>query len=328
MIIDRLNVVWRKPFGLPVTVKAGRQDIKLGEGWLVLEGNPRDGSRTLFFDAIRLTADLPDIDTTVDLIYIDNHRNSSWWIRPFNDADLDLVEQDERGAIVWVTNKSIERSRIDGYFIYKRDHNPNAVTGVSGETYTFGAALTRSVDEHWKYHLEAAPQFGNKNGKSVCAFAANTRLSYHFLNPTSSVLHFGYDYLSGDEDPNQNFDKLWGRIAMWSNLYTGPIDSIDGRSDDSSNLHRIYGGFVFEPIEKAEILAYYHLLFADEQTPAAGTSRHGRFRGQLLTSQFKYTFNKHLTNRVNFELFCPGNFYNSDLNDPAVFLRYEVVVSW
>jgi hypothetical protein len=42
-------------FGLTVNIKGGRQDIIFGEGWLVLDGTPQDGSSTISFDAVRAT---------------------------------------------------------------------------------------------------------------------------------------------------------------------------------------------------------------------------------------------------------------------------------
>ena len=45
-ILDNLNIQWKKPFDLPVTASVGRQDIFLGDGWLVGDGTPEDGSFT------------------------------------------------------------------------------------------------------------------------------------------------------------------------------------------------------------------------------------------------------------------------------------------
>ena len=44
--------------GVPLDFKIGRQDLFLGNGWLVGDGTPLDGSRTFYFDAIRATLPL------------------------------------------------------------------------------------------------------------------------------------------------------------------------------------------------------------------------------------------------------------------------------
>lgn len=43
-LFDKLNVTWRNVLDLPLTITAGRQDIKLDSGWLVSDGTP--GQRT------------------------------------------------------------------------------------------------------------------------------------------------------------------------------------------------------------------------------------------------------------------------------------------
>ena len=60
----------------------------LGQGWLVADGTPApcDGSRTFYFDAARFTVDLAE-KTKLDLIYITQHPNSDWWLKPINDRE-------------------------------------------------------------------------------------------------------------------------------------------------------------------------------------------------------------------------------------------------
>ena len=329
-LFDHLNVKLSNILGLPLSVTAGRQDIKLGNGWLVSEGTPLDGTRTIFFDALRLTAKLGE-KTTADAIIIDNYPNSAKRIRPFNDRGLDLVEQDEQGAILYVSHRPDGDTRLDGYFIYKRDHERARASGVEGEIYTFGALLEGKFTENLKYSTELAPQFGHKNGKPLCAFGSTNKLTYLFNDALGNQVYVGYEYASGSRDSDQNFDKLWAREVKWSNIYTGPIDAIDGRTIDSSNLHRAAVGWLCEPVKDVEVQGAYHLLFADDSTSAAGAgalSRRGHFRGQLITAQVKQKISEHISHRVTAELFCPGNFYSDANNDPAVFARYEIVLSW
>lgn len=331
VVFDKLNVTWRNFLGWPVRVVAGRQDICLGSGWLVGEGTPRDGSRTFFSDAIRLTAELKDLKTTVDAIFIDNHANSSYYVHPLNDRDLDLVEQDERGAILYVSNTSLPGRKIEGYFIYKRDHDRAVPAGVEGETYTFGARLEGKLGEKWRYDTEVAPQFGHKNGHDFGAFAGRAWLSYHCGDPHKNVVGAGYEYLSGSHDPNRNFDRLWGRYNQWNTVYTGRIDAIDGRAFDSSNLHRASFNWCCKPAKPLTFETGYHLLFADANPSGAaalGVSRSAKFRGQLLRGLVKHKWNEHLEHRVYAGFFFPGDYYTDALNDVAVFLRYQIMLTW
>jgi len=329
VLFDQLNVKWSKMFGLPMAATVGRQDIRLGEGWLVLEGTPLDGSRTIFFDAARLTYD----KTQADLIYIENHANSSYYIKPFNDDHVDLVEQDERGAILYLSNKSLEKTQIDGYFIWKHDSGARSrnARATEGDLYTFGVLVKGDLTDHWKYYAEAAPQFGHKNGYDISAFGLNSKLSYLFKDPMKNGLHLMYEYLSGGEHPAENFDRLWGRYPQWSEVYNGYVDSIEDKPAESSNLHRVGLGWSVEPTKKLEMLTSYSLLFADDnyaKGTATGLSDSGCFRGQVGSWLLKYTINEHVKGHLLGEVFGPGDFYTDSRNDVATFLRFEIVFSW
>jgi len=329
VIFDKLNIAWSEVLGLPLTLKIGRQDIKLADGWLVIEGTPRDGTRTFFFDAVRATWDAKDIKTTFDLIAIRNHANSSWFIRPFNDRDLDLIEHDETGAIFYASNKSLENTTLDGYFIYKRDDR-TANNGNHSDIYTFGARGAGTVGEHWKYRLQGAPQWGHKNGVNICAFGADSELAYHLNDKHNNAFRVGYEFRSGRSDQNGAFDILWGRYPHWSNIFNDYLSGLETLVSGPSNYHRVSFGWGCDLIEKLSLAANYHLVFAHQNpfSGATGFSSDGKFRGQVLTGRLKYAFNEHVSGHLTGEFFCPGNYYDDARNDPALFLRYEIMLSW
>ena len=331
-IFDRFNLTLRNVFDLPMTAVIGRQDITLGSGWLISDGAPLDGGRTAFFDAMRFTYNLKKYDATADIIWIENHADSAKWLKPFNDRDIDLAEQDEQGAILYLTQKTSKDGGRDLYLIYKRDSERIVSSkGDKGEIYTIGTRLYGRLNERWQYSVEFAPQFGHKNGKNLRAFGMNNQLIYNFNDEKKNKIYLGYEYLSGNDDKDKNFDRLFGRVDTWSVLYQGCIDSIDGRAYDNSNLHRVYADWETNLTEKANLRFGYNLLFADENTSAGGTnglSKSGNFRGQLLRSMLKYKVNKHITHFLEGEVFFPGDFYNNDRNDVAVFARYGILFTW
>ncbi len=330
-LFDWFNIEMKNILGLPLKAKIGRQELLIGSSWLILDGTPLDGSRTFYFDAARFTYDLDELGSTLDLVWIDNHANGSKWLKPINDQDLDIAEQDERGLIVYLSDKLNKKTQIDCYFIYKNDYDRNRSSGTEGNIYTFGSMFKSSFGDNWGYQIEIAPQFGHKNGKELSAFGSNNKFTYRSHDEKDNTFLIGYEYLSGNKDPGKHFDRVWARESRYSDLYNGCIDSIDGRDLDGTNLHRPNFGWYFKPIDKMQFLAEYSLMFADKNTIAAGTngmSEHGKFRGQLIKLKLNYAFTRHVQNAFTTELFFPGNFYNDDRNDVAMFFQYEVAFFW
>jgi hypothetical protein len=348
-IFDRFSVTWREPCGLPLRAVIGRQDIILGNGWLVLDGTPLDNSRTIFFDAVRLTWDLAACNTTIDTIYINQHADSDRWIEPFCDKDYHNIEQDEQGAIIWIANKSLAKTEVDGYFIYKHDradlgtepgdigsgHMAPWQAGDNADIYTFGTRVVHDLTDNINLMGEIAGQFGNKNGQSLCAMGANTLATYKFNDPLKHEIHVGYEFLSGDESGTdgrtEQFDPLWGRWARFSELlaYT---HALENRPGEATNLHRVNVGVSCAPCEKITLGADYNLLFANHNSYGGrgifSTSPDSNFRGQLIAGRMTYQFSKHISGHLLAELFFPGNFYNNSYNEVAGFFRYELNFTW
>lgn len=351
-LFDEMNFEWKKFLNLPVTLKVGRQDINLGDKWLIYDGTPGDGSRTFFFDAVRATITCdPRTKSALDLIYLNNRANSSARIRPFSDQGVELAEMDSQGVIVYGSNKSIADTTIEPYFIYKHDEWITAPQRA--DIYTLGLRTVRNFGEHWVASGELAKQFGHKQGRVLDSLGFNGRVTYKFKDPHDSEVYAGYEFDSGDKPGSRGrdeaFDRLWGRNTEWSDMYNGYIDSIEGPKAMSTNLHRVSLGWQasfedpcgckFSTVAKPYTLVLEHnILFADENnayvkgiSPSSGKtgfSTEGNFRGQLPRAQLLYKFNEHVSGQFLAEFFFPGDFYTDLRNDVALFLRYQLVVTW
>ncbi|NLX12672.1 MAG: alginate export family protein [Phycisphaerales bacterium] len=331
-VFDLLNLKLSRIGGSPFTIQAGRQELMLGDRWLVMDGTPLDGSSTLYFDAIRLIGDFESIDTRFELIYLENDAEQKNWFRPLCDRDLYVVEQDETGVIAWLTNTSLPRTQLDAYYIYKKGTQATP-RGYDAEIHTFGFMGEHGFADRWKFRGNLAGQFGRKNDATLCALGSLNRLSYELKDAWNSRLRLDYEYLSGDDpdtETNEAFDILWGRWPRFSEMYIYNNIGEGGRIGDMTNLHRIGFGWTGNPSKKMELCADYHLLFADQNTYAgtSGFSNSGCFRGQLLTALMKYQFNRFLSGHLVSEFFFPGDYYSNERNDPACFLRAEIMITW
>ncbi|HOW73902.1 MAG TPA: hypothetical protein PKY77_25135 [Phycisphaerae bacterium] len=352
VLFDNLYVKLTDIGGLPITVTAGRQDIILGEGWLVMDGTPLDGSRTFYFDGIRTTTNLKDIKTTFDAMWFQIDAQGDAWLPMMRKTDWPLyeTEQDEMGAILYVTNRSIPNMSIEPYFMYKQNRHEEPTTirrsGTDADIYTFGTRVAGTVGKNWKYSANVAGQFGNRdapagipNNQNICAWATNNRLSYLFNDKWKNEVYFDYEYLSGDRshryqvDGNyEAFDVLWGRYPRWTEGY-GFAYAAESRVFDLGNTHRFGPGWKASPTSAIDVGLYYNFLFADENTvydqnPQNLIFAGGNFRGQLLVPYFKYAFNSHMFARVMPEFFFPGSYYKDASNDVGTFVRVELVFTW
>jgi hypothetical protein len=353
VVWDHFNLTVRNLFDMPLTMVAGRQDIILGKGWLVLEGTPLDGSRTIYMDALRFTYDVPDRDTKIDMIYVYQRADADAWLKPMNDLNRHVTTQDEHGFILYVTDKTHPKLQLEGYFIYKNDNPLNTAVkdrpdpwpgywSKKAEIYTLGGAISGPVadSEHWKFRSEGAVQFGKKQTQQMGsemhdlqAFGTVHRLEYHFNDEKKNVLRGTFEYLSGDDpdnDKNTAFDPLWGEWPQFSELYiyTYLLETMIG---ETTNLFRLSVGHTMQLTEKIQMDTDYHLLWADENTeknrPHADViefSNSGKFRGQLATWWLKYQITKNLKGHLNVEYFMPGGYYRGESSDNALWTRVNL----
>lgn len=100
-VFDNVNAKWKDIGGLPLSATVGRQDIFLGDGWLVGDGTPFDGSWTYFLDSARLAYELKDQQTTIEAIGIIQSARDADWMPVLNSGqNRYLTEQNEKGAIL------------------------------------------------------------------------------------------------------------------------------------------------------------------------------------------------------------------------------------
>jgi len=368
-IFDNLNVQWKSPFNTPSTLTVGRQDIFLGDGWLVGTGTPEVGSFYTFFDAARLTCKLQDLHTTIDAIVLFEDARPDGWLPtlgpsgtvptlPFTPAGLLNTDQNERGAILWVANKTVPAANLDGYFIYKNDKIYNegiAPYGDSGDIFTPGGRVSGLIEDHWKYSVEGAYQFGRKldpvyndsvnhpvtttGYRDIDAFGGQSRLTYLCKDEWNDQLSLSFEYLSGDHRASRTdgmFDVLWGRWPQWSEMYNIYSYVPETRVGQTADLVRFGPTWTVTPVKKLDFSMSYYALWAPQDVPTRATgfpvnaqdsfSDSGDFRGHYFQAILKYKFNDYVSAHLWSEFLWEGDFYaKQQMMD---FLRAEVMFTF
>lgn len=349
VLFDQLAVDFKHIGGSPLSLKLGRQDIILGHGWLVLDGSPIDGSRTIYLDAARATYTAETLGTTLDLIYIDQSADTGRFPQSLNGNVEDQTEQHETGVILYARNQSlIQDTDLDGYFIYKHNR-PNRTLGSirvnngapfpspsdAGDIYAAGLRADAKLTPNWTLRAEGAYEWGTRNRRDLDALGFNSRLTYSFNDTLNNQLHADFEYLSGDDpdsSDDQAFDPLWGRWPQWSELmiYQWPLES---RVGEATNLQRLNIGWIAQVHPTTQLLLDYHAMWADEQNTRTTAQRvnisgEGDFRGHLFTAWLKTKLDKHISGHLVAEYLAPGDYYADNRRDESFFVRAEVSLAW
>ncbi len=272
-----------------------------------------------------------------------------------------MTDQNEKGAILWVANKSIPAANVDGYFFYKHDTEindlPLAPYTDGGDIYTIGGRVSGLPEDHWKYSAEGAYQFGQKQDpilnqggdnsmlvpsaettgfRDISAFGVKSKLTYLFKDEWNDQLSLSYEHLSGDNPHTRNdemFDVLWGRWPQWSEMYNIYSYVPETRVGQTANLDRVGPTWSVTPIKKMDFSLSYYALFADQDAPTralpfaqSAFSGNGDFRGHYLQAILKYKFNEYVSAHLWSEFLWEGDFYaHQQMMD---FLRAEVMFTF
>ena len=344
LLFDLLVLEVKQPGGLPFVARVGRQEILLGDGWLVQDGTPIDGSRTGYFDAARVTFGAASAGRTVDVIWLDQSADTGSFPRALLGGTEDQLEQGERGAILWAHDERIVKgTKLDAYVVWK-DARMNATPGSmrvnngapfpspsdSGEVLTLGGRAELVPAAGWELRAEGAAQRGRRNGRDLRSFGVTGRVTRLFGRGRKHRAHLGFEHLSGD-DPgsgrDEAFDPLWGRWPQWSELliYQWPLDS---RVGEATNVKRLGAGLLLQLPATSSLALDVHLLRADEKSTryVAQTANlgGGRSRGLLVTGRWRKAFDAHVSAHLHAEYFRPGDFYAAHRRDASTFVRAEL----
>jgi hypothetical protein len=244
-----------------------------------MDGTPGDGSWTSYFDSARFTAEAKNIKTKFDLIYINQKAVPDAWLPTIGDGtSYPVTDQNEQGAILYVSNKSIKNTQIDGYFIYKNDKRATfMVAGVpktpgdNADIGTIGGKITGTPNANWQYSLEGAYQFGSKDDRilgvferrDIAAYGGKGKITYLLKDDLNNQFTLSGEILSGDDpktkDKDEMFDVLWGRWPRWSELYIySYINETSGKIAQMNNLGRLGYTWTCAPAKGTNVSLTYN----------------------------------------------------------------------
>jgi len=301
-------------------VTLGRQNIMLGEGLIMFDGSPLDGSRSAYFNGLKVDYNLSKTKLSffsVTQTTVDDY------LPVLNSQNQQLTEFKEKAYGVYSTYNG-KNSLLDMYFLNKKTNE------INNNINTIGFRYKVNYNKKIVFTVEYAFQKGDFGIKKQDAFGGYAYVDYNFKS--NQTITVGSIFLSGDDtkttNVNEGWDSPFGRWPKWSELliYTQIVEN-NGKVAYWSNLNAYYGQYKTKFAKSYFKLAFYK-LFADENSNATDfLSGKSKDRGSLLTLRYKYNFNEHINFSIVYEHFSPGDYYFEESNN-ASFFRIETSLKY
>ncbi|MDZ7860284.1 MAG: alginate export family protein [Candidatus Krumholzibacteriota bacterium] len=322
LIFENLYVSAERIAGSPFSIIAGRQNIRYGEGFLMMDGGPLDGSRTIYFNALRLKAEM---DKRSLEFHILSNPSRDRYLPVVNCLHKNLVDRDETGAGIYYIDNSLEKKQIEGYYFYKSEEKTG---GVRDDIHTFGSRLSGKYGDGGAYAAEFALQLGDMSGEDRMAMGGYAHSQYNlpfFMNPYVGA---GLIYLSGDDPDTDKFEgwnPIYSRWPKWSELYIYTMASLGRGIAYWENLASADINLGLKPMDnlKIDTSLYYMTAPITESSNTSPVIEGGERRGLLSKLKISWNYTDYLSGHLLWERFYPGNYYIEEA-DQADFLRCEL----
>ncbi len=333
IVIDNLYADFKNVFKLPVDIRIGRQDFlfNYGEGFLIMDGTPGDGSRTFYFNAVKAVWKINQ-NNSLDFVVLSNPVRDIYLPSLYAANKRALNTSDEKGFFVYGKNKITDNLSVEPYYIYKKEDK--FATTPNLELNTIGMRAVYKYDT-WRFRGEFAYQFGEYDGgrdrRGAGGYiAAGRKYDNVALKPEFDL---SFIYLSGDKpstSKHEGWNPLFSRWPMWSELLVFTIvneNLKDGRTPAYWTNMLIYRANVkLNFSANTNLSLWYNYLRADQSTQGlnpAMFSNSGKDRGHLPQAMLNHKFTKNIDGYLLAEYFIPKGFYSKDAND-ALFFRWQL----
>ncbi len=326
-IVDNLVLSMPKVFGV-FDVKVGRMDLnplEYGEGFLIADGTPLDGSRTFYFNAAKVKYNGPK--GSVELIGIYNRSVDD--IMPIinpNTPDTPLNDSNESALIVYGKTATSSKIYWEPYYMFKNEEaNPQAGR-IEKSINTFGSYVKCDLDKVI-FRGQLAAQLSNYLSSVSAGFGG-----YVFADIPVSILQpfsLGYIYLSGDNTNTtgaEGWDPLFSR-SPWMSEVVFYLYRYESGIGYWTNLQMYKADLNIPVTPRIKLFLSCGMLFANNEidkntTVIPGLFGDGKTRGGIAIAKLSYNISKNFSAFALGEYFKPGDFYY-DKADDSIFVRLE-----
>jgi hypothetical protein len=346
IVFDNLYLKLETP-GKLAALTVGRQNLTYGEGFILMEGAPWDGSRTIYHDAVKLA--LTRGKTSVDLLAIDNLRMDDRLplirgsklhegLLKGQNKDQMMNDGEEKAVGVYATTTALPKSKVEAYFIRKTElpdpWMPKA--GVLKDELnlnTVGARINYTFVPRLSLTAEWAIQNGTQGAIKHKANGGYAYLTFVLEPQSKAALSAGVIALSGDDPKtadNEGWNPIFSRWPKWSELYIYSVMGETIRNSTrvaySTNTLAPYLSYTAQLTSRCTMISNYYFLNAFQARTLPDGSLSGKTRGQEVQCWVKWIFNKNLAGHLLLDLLVPGKFYALP-RTAGPFIRGELMIT-
>jgi hypothetical protein len=353
IIFENLFFEYTNQKGNPLGLRVGRQDLFYGDGFVICDGTPLDGSRTSYVNGALLTAAIPS--WAFDLFAVWNREEDEWLPR-INSQHMRLLEYDEFVGGLYVQGfKPESRPKpytIDYYYIFKEEETPERHATIN----TFGLRLVLTLGDaditgELAYQGGKAPESrfvaaspDLAGSQAISAYGGHAGAVLRSPGGLPMALNGGYVHLTGDDPLTRNKFEGWnpvmGRWPRWSELYIYTlgmeryVQPMGQGVAQWQNFIAPYVGVALSPGAGITLEAGHMWMRADTSVPfdprvsPSAEAERPKDRGNLLTVKVSWLarLTLPLTGHILYERFEPGGYYDPGVKT-AHFVRFELSTS-
>ncbi len=358
IVLDNLYVDVRDLAGERLDLRLGRQDLRYGNGRIIADGTPKDGSRTTYFNALKATwkgwsaARLEVVglyDPPVDKLALHSvDRDLTGYT---SSANNDEITDSGAGAYLTLTHRADCPLEFYGFYQHQtawaqvahKDQQGHYLPAAAGQTLdaergilengsldrgTCGFRMAPQFSKQLTGTLEAAVQFGQKGEATILACLVDAGVTNRLpeLLAMQSAVFASVYFLSGSAPGSgriSGWHPPWAREWQDSRLTSLTFD-LDGMFD-WTNLLRPSLGLVCSPHPRLTTVLTGSYLVAPEADGSGGGHERGwlgQLTGDLTLAQGWLGRQDKLTGSFLIALLKPGDYY--DANPTAYSLRWQL----
>ncbi len=298
--LDLAYVTLKEFLYSPMTLKVGRQDLRIGSGLVIGDGmlydvaviNEDDLSSRKAFDAIVATLDYDPLILNLAIAKLDEGINKT-------------ADEDSDAYILDAIYKFNDKMKTVADLSYIVAHDNSTTTLTKGlNTQIIDLRLTMAeILKNLSGELEYAREFGDYTaGRSNAGWALTAGANYAFADVKySPALGLKYDYRSGNK-----VGDTTGDYKAWRALYEDQVNGVI--FDPNTNISIIKVSGSMKPMEDIILAAdYYNYRYAQKVAVSAPNKGEKKGAGDELDLGLTYNYTEDVSFGLLGAMFWPGS---------------------